>query len=86
MTFSLFEFLTQAKRRADYNAFMRSRRWAKLRERKLSQARNRCEQCGATKDLHVHHLTYERFGGDERTTDLKVLCKSCHEKAHGRKF
>ena len=97
MTFNLEAFLTAAKdradeavrlrrRRAEYNAFMESQTWDNMRRRKLERSRYRCEQCGDTKDLQVHHLNYERFGGDERMTDLQVLCKPCHNRAHKRKF
>lgn len=97
MTFSLEAFLTAAKNRADesvrlrrrrseYDAYMQSLVWAGIRRRKLERSRYRCETCGASKRLDVHHLTYERFGGDERMTDLEVLCRSCHNKAHGREF
>ena len=57
-----------------------------FRDAKLSIAGYRCEQCGARDRLDVHHLTYDRFGGDERMSDLRVLCRPCHNKAHGRKF
>ena len=97
MTFSLEAFLTAAKDRADeavrlrrrqakYNAFMESQTWDNMRRRKLERSRYRCEQCGATEDLQVHHLNYDRFGGNELFTDLQVLCKPCHNRAHGRKF
>jgi len=47
----------------------------------LAQGR-RCAQCGETKgELHVHHLTYERFG-NESLQDLQVLCKTCHLGHH----
>lgn len=73
-------------RKERYTQFMASEDWQDLRTVMLDIYNHKCAECGATEDLHVHHLTYERFGGDERTTDLKVLCRSCHEKAHGRKF
>jgi 5-methylcytosine-specific restriction endonuclease McrA len=96
--FNLEAFLTEAKNNADRSvrqkqqkakrdAFMQSETWARIRQRKLTNALNRCERCGATDNrLYVSHKTYDRFGGDERTTDLQVLCKPCHERAHGRKF
>ena len=76
----------RAKRKAEYDQFMQSEEWQDIRTVMLDIYNHQCDVCGATEDLQVHHLTYERFGGDERTTDLQVLCKPCHEKAHGRKF
>lgn len=69
-----------------YDQFMASDEWRDIRTVILDIYDHHCAECGATEDLHVHHLTYDRFGGDELMTDLKVLCHSCHEKAHGRTF
>lgn len=69
-----------------YDMFMQSDEWRHIRGLRLDIAGHRCEQCGTTEDLQVHHLTYERFGGDENMQDLQALCKTCHERAHGRTF
>ena len=70
-----------------YDRFMASVEWWIIRDAKLSIVGYRCEQCGTEGPiLDVHHLTYDRFGGDERMTDLQVLCRPCHNEAHGRKF
>lgn len=69
----------------DYNKYMQSSQWKRLREYKIEQAQYACEWCGITKwsvPLEVHHRTYKRLGR-ERLDDLLVLCKECHEKAHG---
>jgi 5-methylcytosine-specific restriction endonuclease McrA len=39
-------------------------------------------RCPSTDRLHVDHLTYARFGGDELPEDLKVLCYDHHMKRH----
>lgn len=83
---NITQWLRQYRRRAEYKRFMRSDTWAAIRDAKLSIAAYECEKCGARDSLHVHHLTYDRFGGDERMTDLQVLCRPCHNQAHGRKF
>ena len=76
----------RGSRKMRYERFMASEDWRDIRTVMLDIYNHKCAVCGDTEDLQVHHLTYERFGGDERTTDLQVLCKPCHEKAHGRKF
>ena len=76
----------RGSRKMRYERFMASEDWQDIRTVMLDIYNHQCDVCGATEDLHVHHKTYERFGGDERMTDLQVLCKRCHEKAHGRKF
>jgi len=41
-----------------------------------------CQACGTQKgSLHVHHVTYVRFG-KEALTDLRGLCDTCHKKVH----
>lgn len=66
--------------------YMRSEEWQAIRDLKFSITGRQCEKCGALHQLDVHHLNYDRFGGDELMTDLQVLCRSCHEAVHGRKF
>lgn len=67
----------------DYEAYIRSGKWKKIRLRKLEEVGWRCERCGLSKfsvRLEVHHKHYERFGS-EAMEDLEVLCSGCHEKA-----
>jgi 5-methylcytosine-specific restriction endonuclease McrA len=68
-----------------YNDYLKTGRWAKIRQRELSRAHGCCELCGAQprrqRKLHVHHLTYDRLG-NEPSEDLIVLCWSCHQDAH----
>jgi 5-methylcytosine-specific restriction endonuclease McrA len=56
--------------------------WYAIRKWAMQRAGNKCERCGSTFNLSVHHLTYNNLG-KEHPEDLKVLCQSCHEKAHG---
>ena len=39
-----------------------------------------CFECGATEDLHEHHVVPRSRGGTKTVT----LCHQCHMKAHGR--
>lgn len=41
---------------------------------------NKCEWCGSTKNLHIHHTRYDLV----TINTLKLLCKSCHKKEHYR--
>ena len=69
----------------DYREYIQSKEW-KAKAKSAKQRTNyRCEQCGMLKPehlLHAHHLTYERLG-NERKSDLKVLCNDCHAEEHG---
>ena len=60
-----------------YLSYLRSPAWASRRRRALTRAGNRCQVCGRTRRLQVHHNTYERLG-HEADHDLTVLCFECH--------
>jgi hypothetical protein len=53
--------------------------WKNMRK-DILRLRNRCEECGSKHFLELHHKTDERLGR-ELTTDLEVLCRTCHERA-----
>jgi len=60
---------------------LKSPEWDKRRRHKISLANGKCQKCGATgEELQVHHLTYARLG-NEKGSDLIVLCKPCHHFA-----
>lgn len=61
-----------------YEQYLATEHWRKTRER---QPRTACQGCGLTTNLHLHHLTYERLGG-ELPTDLAWLCETCHRQIH----
>jgi hypothetical protein len=42
-----------------------------------------CVACGATDDLHHHHLLPREFGGDDSDTNFITLCTECRGKIHG---
>lgn len=66
-----------------YSAYLLTDHWQRTRWQKLEEAGHLCQQpgCGATRGLEVHHLTYERRG-EERMTDLQVLCRRHHQEVH----
>lgn len=65
-----------------YHDFLRSPEWRQTRAAALLRADNRCSlDITHTEDLDVHHRTYERLGA-ELSTDVVVLCRSCHELHH----
>ena len=43
------------------------------------QIPKRCENCGATEDLHLHHIRYT-YPIDRK--DIKRLCRQCHVLEH----
>lgn len=61
--------------------FRSSTKWKNLRARRLDMDDHTCQVCGDPGNS-VHHLTDERFGGNERMEDLKTLCGDCHKGEH----
>lgn len=70
--------------RLPYLDYLKTSHWQIVRERALADAQHQCFYCGATDQLDVHHLTYARRGC-EFDEDLMVLCRKCHDAAHGRR-
>lgn len=68
----------------DYDEYLRSPHWERIRARALFRAANRCQLCASLKRLDVHHNTYENLG-HERPEDVIVLCRMCHEKHHNKR-
>jgi 5-methylcytosine-specific restriction endonuclease McrA len=75
------ERLTVAHRAA-YLKYLRTAQWEERRQRALKRAGQKCSLCSRKTRLEVHHRTYERIG-EERPTDLIVLCSGCHSAHHG---
>ncbi len=64
-------------------AYMRSSKWQNLKNQRLRLANHTCESpnCSNTADLHLHHIDYSNLGS-EFISDVRVLCKSCHQTQH----
>ena len=65
-----------------YDGYLTTAWWASVRAGAMERAGGRCQVCNADGPiLDVHHRTYERLG-QERDSDLTVLCRGCHELFH----
>lgn len=64
-----------------YKEYLQTPHWQALRLSMLKRAAYKCSLCGESKPLHVHHNTYVRRG-EEKLSDLIVLCHECHESFH----
>lgn len=69
--------------------FYDSKTWHELRDQVLQRDHYECQWCGATVQmttLEVDHIKpieqYPELACD--TSNLRVLCKDCHNKRHGR--
>lgn len=44
-----------------------------------------CQLCGATWNLHRHHIRYGQSGRKTYIGNIIVLCENCHRKVHSNK-
>jgi len=44
--------------------------------------KDRCQVCGSTWELQVHHIKSRGSGGGDVPENLICLCVECHTKAH----
>jgi hypothetical protein len=63
-----------------YSEYINGPAWKAKREEKLRQVGRRCECCGSSNRLEVHHLTYVRLFHED-LNDLMVLCFYHHMAA-----
>lgn len=66
-----------------YQMYLASREWARKRDAVMRRAEGNCERCRWNKPDHVHHMTYIRKYS-ERPSDLRALCRGCHEFIHNK--
>lgn len=64
-----------------YSDYLKSDRWTVVRDKRLAVDNYRCQECGDSEFLSVHHETYENRGL-ESLDDLVTLCDTCHRKRH----
>lgn len=67
----------------DYHKLLRFPQWRQRSKSRIAQS-PRCNRCGKTKGLQVHHLHYHNDGRspwDYEDEELEVLCRRCHRQA-----
>ena len=60
--------------------YLKSEHWKQLRAKKLAR-NSKCAICGSMEANDIHHIRYSELF-DVTTADLRLLCRSCHEKVH----
>ena len=60
-----------------YKKYLKSVEWKTKRSFAIKMAKYKCQRCGSTKKLEVHHKNYECLYY-ERLNDVEVLCTNCH--------
>jgi len=65
----------------NYKKYLNSEYWSLVRKSMHEITGNKCEICGGSESLNIHHLSYENRG-KETLDDLVCLCQRCHEVMH----
>ena len=65
----------------DYDAYLKTDEWLKLRRQVLNRAGQNCEGCGVKLPTEVHHLTNDHVG-NEFLFELVAVCQDCHQRLH----
>ena len=70
--------------KSQYRAYMQSKAWQAVRKRFFQSDLPKC--CYACKTawqpgFHLHHRTYANLG-NEKLTDLVIVCQTCHDGIH----
>lgn len=75
--------------KAKYNNYLRSPQWKKRRDEILERDGYRCQWCGSTENLQVHHKCYFKNSRGEMIPPweyedkyLITLCGDCHKWWH----
>lgn len=74
-----------------YKDFLQSPRWREIKQKVISARGAKCERCGLSEQIEVHHRTYTGYStpgpydmgfGPEDPENFLVLCRECHEGVH----
>lgn len=76
--------IERRKRKEYYNRLLEDRRWKEFRLKVMSERGNKCECCGGTHILQIHHTFYisGKMPWEYNIDDMRVLCKKCHQRIH----
>jgi 5-methylcytosine-specific restriction endonuclease McrA len=56
--------------------------YEKLRQEVLKRDGWKCQMCGSSKDIHVHHIDLRSRMGSDLENNLISLCARCHRAIH----
>lgn len=63
--------------------YLNSDEWKHIKNQKESRTEKRCSICGLCHGgVDLHHLFYRKDLSETETSDLRWLCRKCHETAH----
>ena len=72
------------KHKEYYKHLLEDKRWKEFRLKVMSVRGNKCECCGGTHILQIHHTFYinGKMPWEYDIKDMRVLCIMCHQKIH----
>ncbi len=75
-------------KRLQYEAYLNSAAWKKIKKAAMERAGYRCEAPGCLGDLNLdgHHLRYPEILGTEPVSDVQILCEDHHAAATEGRF
>ena len=44
----------------------------------------KCDRCGQTQHVEIHHIKYQVYGGTDTPENLVPLCMGCHDYRHAK--
>ena len=68
-----------------YSEYLKSVEWAQIKIDLYTLRGKKCELCESTKNIAIHHRTYDRIFNEE-PADLIILCGKCHFKIHKKEL
>jgi hypothetical protein len=72
-----------AMRQESYDDFLASNYWERVKAAMHMRHNSKCQQCGTSDNLQVHHKKYPRRGTELQNLHLlELLCESCHHQLH----
>jgi hypothetical protein len=65
--------------RGEYEAVLLSPGWQRLKQEAILKHGYKCQRCGRAQGvLELHHLAYDKPLGEEKLSDVKLVCADCH--------
>jgi RNA-directed DNA polymerase len=52
--------------------------WRMVKEEVMAERGAKCERCGSTVNLDLHHIKARRYGGKDVKANAQLLCEPCH--------
>lgn len=68
--------------RGQYEDYLATRHWQRVRTKTLKLSEGRCQRCGELAD-DCHHTTYRSIGHEVPGVDVIAVCRECHDFLSG---